>query len=413
MSHQLPQNNPHAASHIRVLYLVDTLNLGGTETQVVQTALHMRRSGHDVTVGCLSIEGPLLRNLQEAQIPVLEFSKGRTLLSVNGFWQLARLSVFLRRKKFQVLHAYDLWANLLGIPAAWLARTPVRIASRRYLTDLDWYRPWRRKVISLIYKLATHIVVNASVVRDLLVQRDGVADERIRILYNGVDIDRFALAHQRKRPPFDATSESAKFIAVVANFYPAKGHACLITAATHICRRFPETIFVLIGDGKERARLEKQVRRAGLERNFLFLGYRQDVSELLSCCDMSVLPSETEATSNALLEAMAAGLPVVATRVGGASEIIEDGINGLLVAPRDPAALAAAILRLLSDAAFAQPLGRAAQNKIQSEFAFDRLSRELEELYRERSHKHPSEAVPVPTSNFAEKDSLLHQGHCQ
>src|SRR5205814_4087719 len=132
-------------------------------------------------------------------------------------------------------------------------------------------------------------------------------------------------------------------------------------------------------------RLEDQVRRAGLEKNFLFLGCRQDVHELLACCDLSVLPSETEGMSNALLEAMAAGLPVVATRVGGASEIIEDEINGLLVQPRDPEALAAAVLRVLRETTFAQQLGQAAQKKRQSEFALDRLSRELEELYAARS----------------------------
>ena len=116
--------------------------------------------------------------------------------------------------------------------------------------------------------------------------------------------------------------------------------------------------------------------------------------------------------SNALLEAMAAGLSVVATRVGGASEIIEDEINGLLVQPRDPEALAAAVLRVLRETTFAQQLGQAAQKKLQSEFALDRLSRELEELYAARSREHPPRAVPVPTS-FGKKDSLLRQGNCR
>ena len=163
----------------RVLYMVDTLNLGGTETQVVQTAIHMQRRGHQVVVGCLSMKGPLLPVLQEAGIPVTQFNKGKTLLSANGFLQLVRLALFLRCNKFDVLHAYDLWANLLAIPAAWLARTPVRIASRRYLMDLDWYSPRRRRVMGWIYKLSTQVVVNASAVRDLLVERDSVASDRV------------------------------------------------------------------------------------------------------------------------------------------------------------------------------------------------------------------------------------------
>ncbi|PYU06523.1 MAG: hypothetical protein DMG33_07665, partial [Acidobacteria bacterium] len=94
---------------------------------------------HHVTVGCLRAEGPLLEILQQAGIPVVEFRKKKTLLSFNGVYQLMRLALFLRRGQFHVIHAHDLWANLLGVPAGWLARTPVIISSRRYLADLDWY----------------------------------------------------------------------------------------------------------------------------------------------------------------------------------------------------------------------------------------------------------------------------------
>src|SRR6266568_8805267 len=111
----------------RVLYLVDTLNVGGTETQMVQTAIRLRSTSHHVTVGCLHAKGPLLEILQQAGIPVVEFPKKKTLLSVNGVYQLMRLALFLWRGQFHVIHAHDLWANLLGVPAAWLARTPVII----------------------------------------------------------------------------------------------------------------------------------------------------------------------------------------------------------------------------------------------------------------------------------------------
>src|SRR3989454_1187405 len=115
----------------RVLYLVDTLNVGGTETQMVQAALRLRSSSHYVTVGCLRAEGPLLEVLQQAGIPVVEFPKNKTLLSVNGVHQLVRLALFLRRGQFHVIHAPDLWANLLGVPAGRLSRTPGIISSRR------------------------------------------------------------------------------------------------------------------------------------------------------------------------------------------------------------------------------------------------------------------------------------------
>jgi glycosyltransferase involved in cell wall biosynthesis len=164
-----------------------------------------------------------------------------------------------------------------------------------------------------------------------------------------------------------------------------KGHACLIEAARIVCRAVPSAKFVLVGDGAERPKLEQQVGQAGLEKNFLFLGLRQDVPELLACCDLSVLPSEAEGLPNSVLESMAAGLPVVATRVGGTPEIIIDGVNGLLVPPRNPPALADAILRVLQDADLARRLSRTGQARMRTRFSYDRLIAQLEQLYSRRS----------------------------
>jgi L-malate glycosyltransferase len=366
----------------RVFYLVETLNVGGTETQLVQAALRLRSRSHIVTVGCLRAEGPLLEVLQRAGIPVVEFRKKRTLLSVSGLYQLLRLATFLRRGRFHVVHAYDLLANLLGVPAAWLARTPIIISSRRYQEDLDWYRPWRRKVIRMVYGLSTRVVVNSTSVRDLLVARDGLPPEKIRVIYNGVDVERSARARREREELLPGTKGSSKQIAVVANMHSQKkGHASLLAAASSICREFPDVVFLLIGDGRERPKLEQQVREAGLERNFLFLGHRNDISELLACCDLSVLPSETEALPNSILEAMAARLPVVATCVGGIPEIIEDGTNGLLVPPQNPQALAGAVLRILRDSNLATRLACSGQERMRTHFGLDRLITELERLY--------------------------------
>ena len=366
----------------RVLYLVDTLDVGGTETQVVHVAVRLRSGPHDVVVGCLRAEGSLLEVLKRANVSIVEFRKGKTLLSLNGAYQLLRLALFVRRGRFHAVHAHDLWSNLLGVPAAWLAGIPIIISSRRYLADLDWYTPLRNTVMRIIYRLSTHVAVNSRSVRDLLAKRDGLPLGKIRVLHNAVDVDRFATARRDREHLFPGTNAHSKLIAVVANMYSrVKGHTCLISAASSVCRDFPEAIFVLIGDGKERASLEEHVRQGGLEKNVLFLGSRSDVPELLACCDLFVLPSEAEALPNALLEAMAAGLPVVATSVGGIPEIITDGVSGVLVPAKNPHALAEAILRILQDPRFAKELSRAAQETARAQFGFDRLLAELEQLY--------------------------------
>jgi glycosyltransferase involved in cell wall biosynthesis len=369
---------------VRVFHLVDTLNIGGTESQMVQVALRMQRMGHDVTVGCLRAEGQLLEVLQRAGVPVVEFRKEKTLSSLNGARQVIRLAAFLRAGRFGVVHAHDLWANLLGIPAAWLARVPVRISSRRYLADLEWYTPWRDRVVRLIYRLSGRVIVNSKAVRQKLIDQDSSIAEKVCVIYNAVDVERFGGAQRETTNVLVTIEKHCKLIAVLANMYSrVKGHACLIDAARAVCQADSSARFLLIGDGPERGRLEAQVRDAGLVNNVMFLGRRTDVPELLACCDLSVLPSESEGFPNALLESMSAGLPVVATAVGGSKEIVENGKNGLLVPPGSPEKLAEAVLLLLQDSRLAKRLAQAGQNDMQKYFSFDRLIDELEQLYQE------------------------------
>ncbi len=375
---------PVSGDCTRVLHLVDTLNIGGTETQMVESALRMKRLGYHITVGCLRAEGPLLRVLQSASVPVVEFRKEKTLLSLNGARQLLRLAAFLRAGSFGVVHAHDLWANLLGVPAARLARTPVIISSRRYLADLEWYKPWRNRVIRLIYRLSTRVVVNSKAVQERLVDRDRVSPKKVRVIYNAVDVVRFAAARENRQRVLPNIGASSKLIVVLANMYsPVKGHACLVSAARTVCENEPNVVFLLIGDGPERPNLEAQVRNFKLDQNVVFLGRRTDVPQLLASCDLSVLPSEAEAFPNALLESMSAGLPVVATAVGGSKEIIANGKNGLLVPPGKPEELAAAVLLVLRDSRLAKKLAHAGQDDMRRRFSFDRLLAELAQLYKE------------------------------
>lgn len=374
----------------RVLHLVETLQIGGTETQAVQTALHQHSTGQQVVVGCLRAEGPLLEVLQLTCIPVIEFSKQKKLLSIHCVWQLLRLAVFLRRERFKVLHCHDLMSNLLGVPAARLAGTPIVISSRRYL-DLEWWRgSWRNRMVGWIYKLSTYVIVNSKSIRDLLIQRDGVRREKIQVIYNGIDLDRFGESVSHHDATLSAIRKHSVLVAVAANMYsPVKGHATLIAAAKRVCDDFPQVRFVLIGDGVERPRLEELVKRAELQEHFLFLGSRKNVPELLASCNLFVLPSESEGLPNVVLEAMAAGLPVIATAVGGVPELIQDGVTGLLVPSREPKELSASILRLLRDEELCGRLGRAGRERVVRDFTFDRLINVLKRLYTELPQSRP------------------------
>ena len=386
----------------RIFHLVETLQIGGTETQAFQTALRQHAKGEQVTVGCLRAEGPLLDSLHRAGIPIVEFRKPKKLLSIQGIWQVLRLAIFLRREGFHILHAHDLMSNLAGVIAARLAGIPIIISSRRYL-DLEWWSgAWRNRIASWIYNQSTRIIVNSKSICDLLVRREGVPEQKIHVIHNAIDADRFSEANAVQDAPSFA-SEDSKLVAVVANMYsPVKGHATLVAAAKHVYLHAPHVLFVLIGDGTERPKIEQQVKEAGLEKNFLFLGSREDIPQLLAACDLFVLPSESEGMPNALLEAMAAGLPAIATSVGGVPEVIEHNVTGLLVSPCEPAALSKAILSLLNNEDLRHRLARAGRERVVRHFSFDRLMSVLNTLYAELSEARlVRKSRPAPLQTLA------------
>ena len=384
---KIVSSNP---SRLRVFHLVNSLEIGGSEQQMVEVACRQKARGQEITAGCLSRKGPLLAVLEQAGIKVAEFSPGGGLFRPAGIYQIFRLLWFLRRYHFDVFQAHDLYSTLLGVPAAWLARVPVILSSRRDLASWWWYTRRNRWILRRIQNLSSRVIANSQAVEDFLVREDGFDPRQIRVVRNGVDFERFANASGDREKLFPNLRREDHLIAVVANMnFKSKGHAHLIAAGREICREFPRAKFLFIGDGIERPELERTVEELRLRDHFLFLGRRDDVANILACCDLFILPSWAEGLPNSVLEAMAAGVPVVATRVGGIPEIIEDGVGGLLVPAKDSRALAAAIAQLLRDPQRAQRFAEVAQERASTEFSYERLLAALDTLYQE--------SLPEPT----------------
>jgi L-malate glycosyltransferase len=373
-------------SRRKVFYLLDSLNVGGTETQAVELAVRLDPERYEVTLGCLRARGPLLERLSGTAVSVREFYPKGGFDSVHGIYEMFRLAAFLRREHFQVIHTHDLYANLLGIPAAVIARVPVIISSRRDLGHFDWYQSGRRVWLRRLQNLSAVVLTNAGAIREALIKEDHFAPGKVRVIYNGVDAAKF-IRKSRDRSWLVAGAEGETWVVLVGNMHSdVKGHPWLITAASSVVREFPKVRFLLAGDGAQRPEFERQVAEAGLTPNFYFLGRRSDVPQILACCDVAVLPSKAEGLPNAVLEYLASGLPTVASRVGGNAEIIEDGITGLLIAPQDSPALAAALLRLLRDPAYAAGLGRRGQDYVTAQFSFQTLIADTDRLYGELLH---------------------------
>jgi glycosyltransferase involved in cell wall biosynthesis len=378
-----PPARPCLLARRKVFHLVDSLHVGGTETQAVELALRMPVSAYEVTLGCLRAEGALLDKLKGAAVGVREFHPRGGLDSPAGLYQLARLTAFLRWEKFDVVHTHDLWSNLMGVPAARLAGVPAIISSRRDLAHLDWYRGMKRAWLRRIQNLSHVVLANATPIRDALIAEDGFAPEKLRVIHNGVDTDKFQRA-KRDRERLFPGAENVKLVVLVGNMHTdVKGHPCLIAAAPAVLQESPNTRFVFAGDGEARAVFEEQVAKSGRQHSFEFLGPRSDIPDVLASCDIAVLPSKAEGLPNAVLEYMAAGLPTIASRVGGTAELVEDGVTGLLVPPEDSKALSGALLRLLRDPALSRRIAASGQHRASENFSFERLIREVDELYTE------------------------------
>jgi glycosyltransferase involved in cell wall biosynthesis len=232
------------------------------------------------------------------------------------------------------------------------------------------------------------VLTNAQAIRAGLIQEEGFSPAKVKVIYNGVDVDRFANTSPDRECLFPGTT-GQKLVVLVGNMHSeVKGQGTLIGAAAKVLGRFPQTTFLLVGDGERRAHFEQQAAPFG--SSFLFLGSRDDVPAVLAACDIAVLPSAAEGMPNAVLEYLAAGLPTIASRVGGNMEAIEEGVSGLLIPAGDPDALADALIRLLHDEDFARKLARNGQQSVREKFSFESLTRNIDCLYTELLGSHAS-----------------------
>jgi glycosyltransferase involved in cell wall biosynthesis len=339
---------------------------GGTERQMIELIRRLDRVRWRVEVACLRAGGGWFdRVASVAPITVFPLTSLRRISVVRHLTAFAR---WCRDRRIAVVHTTDLPSNIFALPGAAIAGVPVRVASRRELVagrslaEIGLQRA--------AYTCAHRVVANCRAAADRLL-RERVAPHKIAIVKNGLDLP-------DDRPP---RARDLRRVVVVANLRPEKGHDVLIDAASEVLRRFPDARFELVGGGAERAALAARATERGVAHAFTFLGHRDDVPERLATADMFVLPSRSEAFPNALLEAMAAGLPVVASSVGGVLELVENGRNGFLVPAGNAFALADRICRLMADPSLGRRLGVAARADVEARYSFDRMVTAFENVY--------------------------------
>ena len=359
----------------------------GGQNQVLLTVLGLRARGHR-TVLVAHPQGELRRRAAEGLELVPLGARGEVDLSAG--WRLSRV---LRELKPDVVHAHDPHAvAIAGLALSMGSPTPRPrlVAARRvdFHIKQNAFSRWK-------YRQVDCFVCASEAIRALIVA-DGVPSAATTTVHEGIDIERVSSA-----PPINPHAEfwlptHAPVVGNVAALVPHKGQRYLVDAAPAIIREVPDARILIVGRGELEDTLRRQIRELHLEKHVILTGFRPDVLSLHRSFDLFVLCSVTEGLGTSLLDAMAAGRAVVATRAGGIPEVVVPGETGLLVAPRDPAALAAAIVRLLRNADERARLGQAGLSRVRAHFTADRMVEETLTVYERLLSESPSHATPSP-----------------
>jgi L-malate glycosyltransferase len=354
---------------VNLFLMTNTFETGGSERQFVVLAQNLSPQQFHLDLGCIRRRGPFAHDF----VDVPEFRLGGSLY---GWTSLrARLHLFrhLRRKQVQIAHAFDFYTTLTMVPAARLARVPVVIGSFRQLGDL--LTPAQFRAQAAAFRWCDAIVCNSHAGADRLAA-SGLSRDKLFVVGNALPADAF-----RATPASPARCPGVMRVGMVARMNARyKNHSGFLRIAARIRQQEEKIEFLLVGDGPLRQELEREAQTLGLGNSVVFLGDRRDIPAVLAAMDVAVLTSDSEGLSNVILEAMAAGLPVVAYNVGGNAELV-NAQRGALVTAGDENEFAAAVRRLLAEPLLRAQLGGNARKFVAENFSLERVRARYEEVY--------------------------------
>src|SRR5687768_8816877 len=374
----------------RILELVDSFDEGGSERQALELTRLLHDSGrYEVYLASSKPEGVLRASIEGLNLGEVPSYPLKSFYDRNAVVQLRRFCNYLRSSRIDLLHTHDFYTNIFGMTAGFLAGVRVRIASRRETSGMR--STAQRRAQRLAYSLAHQVVANSESVRLTLVG-EGVNGKQITVIHNGVNL-------QRVLAPVNVSREDAlqalgvprageglpapkHLVTIVANMrHEVKDYPMFLRAARRVSNAVPGVGFLLAGEGPLQQSIKQLAVQLEIGGNTFLLGRSTKIAELLNISDVCVLSSKAEGFSNAILEYMAAGRPVVATDVGGAREAISEGESGYTVPPGDDELMAERIISLLRDPAKARLMGERGRRVVEEKFSSRALLQKTEALY--------------------------------
>lgn len=389
------QSSLHPGS-VRV---VDIINISSSaDTLLKNRVLLMRQSGVDNRIICLN--GPYVQKLRDIGIPVYTVPLPRGYNPLNLLVSLIQITMYLRRERILIVHTHSSIPGFIGRLAARLAGVPIVIHTVHGFHFHERTPKWKRRFYVAVERfsgLFTHVLLTQNRWDlDQAALYGIVSQDRLRHIGNGIELDRFQVSGRTPSAGSPAT------ITCVARLEPVKNHCMLLEAARLLMERGQDFRIWLVGGGDLRARYEALCAKLGIADRVQFLGYREDIPELLAETDISVLTSVKEGIPRALLESMAMSIPVVATRVNGNCEVVRDGETGFLVELGDTGALADVLERLITDPSLRATIGRRAREVALQEYDETSIVESLKNVYRSQLAKR-GVVIRTPASQAAER----------
>ena len=362
----------------RVLHVIDSLDLGGAQVVVLNLLEHADRKRFEVEAACLHGHGVFWKRLCDTGLPIHSLSPHR-LFPIY----LPALASLILRRRYEIVHCHLLGANLLAKPLAALLGVPIRINHDHCNDKRDNPHGIVATADRLANRLSTHICAVSETTRSFLRESENIAADRVSTIHNGINLETFQpRPHLRSstRSRWDLP-EDAFVVGGIGRLTYQKNFALFLEVASAVIKHHPRTVFVIAGTGEDDPTLREQAANLGLGSQIRFLGHIEEISLLYPALDVLLLPSRYEGLPITVLEAMAVGLPIIASRLDGIAEVLVDGESGYLVEPDDRDAFVASIHQSISDPDRSRRYSEVALAKVRKEHSAEAMTRAVESIY--------------------------------
>lgn len=366
-----------------IVYLVTGLDYGGAENQVIQLAGRMKSRGWDVKIVSMLPPQAFVDQLMAKGIDIATLDMTKGVADPRAVIRLGKLLLVWRP---EILHSHNAPANLLGRITRLVSRVPVVVSTVHSVYEGPKWRELAYRITDPLCDMTT--AVSQAVALRCRTNRT-VSLKKLRVVPNGVDVSKFKPNSGIRTKLRDILGLQDRFVwLAVGRFHESKDYGTMLTAFSRLVARASNCILLIVGDGPLRISMHNLVNQLGLEQHVRFLGIRSDIPDLMNAADAYVMSSVWEGMPMVLLEAAASGLPIVATNVGGNAEVIQDGINGYLVPPKNPDALAKSMFRVMQlDDSARKSMGNHGIDYVTNNFSLDRIVQLWESLYGDLLHR--------------------------